>query len=96
MTAEQVRARARAVCSEELPDTVNGVKSFDLHPESMTLADLDPVLGARSQLPRMPYADVVYAYPVVEVAGAPYGCTVFAAVTRDGRISRVTFRQEPR
>lgn len=95
MTAEQVRARAEAVCSEELPDTVNGVKSFDLHPESMTLADLDAVLGEHAQIPRMPYADVVYAYAPITVPGAPYGCTVFAAVARDGRVSRVTFRQEP-
>ena len=94
MTAEEVLARARAVCVGMLPETASGVKSVDLEPEGLTLDALDAVLGEHRALPPMPFADRIHAYAPVEVAGARHRCTVFAAAGTDGRVSRVTLRQE--
>jgi hypothetical protein len=95
MTAEEVLARAHSVCVGLLPDTASGVKSLDLEPEGLTLDALDAVLGEHRALPPMPFADRIHAYEAIAVAGARHRCTVFAAAAPDGRVSRITLRQDP-
>ena len=94
MNAEEVLARARAVCVGMLPETASGVKTVDLEPEGMTLDELDAVLGEHRALPPMPFADRIHAYAPISVAGARHRCTVLAAAGLDGRVSRITLRQE--
>ena len=94
MTPEDVLARAHSVCVGLLPDTAGGVKSLDLEPEVLTLAELDAVLGEHRALPPMPFADRIHAYTPIEVSGARHRCTVFAAAGSDGRVSRITLRQD--
>ena len=95
MTAAELVSRARRWCHEPMPtDHPAGVRSLDLDPGGLTLADLDGALGERRDTVPMPFADRVWWYQVHE-EDAPYCCSVFAA-TRDGeRLTRVTLRQDP-
>ena len=95
MTAQDVLARARSVCLGLLPDTASGVKSVDLEPEGLSLDELDAVLGEHRALPPMPFADRIHAYGPITVQGARHRCTELAAAGLDGRVSRITLRQDP-
>ena len=88
MNAHEVLARAHAVCGGLLPET-------SLEPDGLTLDELDAVLGDHRALPPMPFADRIHAYGPIEAAGARHRCTVLAAAGPDGRVSRITLRQEP-
>jgi hypothetical protein len=95
MTADELLSHARRVCRELMPtDHPAGVRSIDLVPGDLTLADLDAVLGERRDSPRMPFADRVWWYQLRENA-APYVCSVFAASPDGHRLSRITLRQDP-
>lgn len=95
LTTDLLLWHARHVCREEMPtDHPAGVRSFDLNPGFLTLAELDRALGERRDLPRMPFADRVWWYQV-RVPGAPFSCSVFAASPDDDRLSNVTLRQDP-
>ena len=98
-TAEEVLARAREVCARRLPtDHPAGVRFFEVDPGGLTIGDLDAVLGERSLLVPMPFADRASAY-TVQVEGAPFRCTVHAytkgAPEWSSRLARLGFRQDP-
>ena len=87
MNAHEVLAQAHAVCSGLLP-------GGDLEPDDLTLGELDEVLGDHRALPPMPFADRIHAYAPIEAPGARHRCSVFAAAGSDGRVSRITLRQD--
>ena len=95
MTIDELLAHARRWCQEEMPtDHPAGVRSLDLQPGALTLAELEAALGERGWTPRMPYADPVWRFTVRE-DGAPYACSVFAASPDGVRLSNVILRQDP-
>ena len=95
MTIDELLAQARRWCHEEMPtDHPAGVRSIELDPGGLTLADLDAALGERRPVPRMPFADKPWWYAVTD-EGAPHLCSVFAYTPDDERLSRILLRQDP-
>lgn len=95
MTIGELLAHCHRWCHEEMPaDHPAGVRSLDLDPGGLTLADLDTALGARRASPRMPFADRQWWY-LHDEAGAPYCCSVFAATPDDVHLSNILLRQDP-
>ena len=70
----------------ELAVDERGGDVFSLHavpePGTLTRADLDALLGAGREVPRVHWNDPVPVAYFVEILGAPYTCTVFAHFTR--------------
>ena len=95
MTTDELLEQARRWCTEPMPtDHPAGVRSLDLDPGGLTLADLDAALGERRVMPPMPFADRVWWFQVRE-DGAQFCCSVFAASPDEHRLSRITLRQDP-
>ena len=95
MTTEELLAQCRRWCHEEMPtDHPAGIRSMDLKPGGLSLADLDAALGERSPCVPMPYADRVWWFQVRE-EGAPYCCSVFASTPDEVRLSNILLRQDP-
>lgn len=95
LTADLLLWHARHVCREEMPtDHPAGVRSLNLDPGFLTLADLDRALGERRDLPLMPFADRQWWYHVRE-PGAPFSCSVFASSPDGVKLSNVMLRQDP-
>ena len=95
MTAELLLWHARHVCREQMPtDHPAGIRSMDLQPGLLTLAQLDEALGERRACPLMPFQDRMYWYEV-HVPGAPYSCSVFASTPDEVKVSNLMLRQDP-
>ena len=95
LTTDLLLWHARHVCREEMPtDHPAGVRSMELDPGYLTLADLDAALGERRSLPLMPFTDRKWWYEVRE-PGAPFTCSVFAASPDEVKVSGLMLRQDP-